>query len=403
MVDLGTFRGRAAYGTTLMFVMVAATFLYFTVGVLSPILRTELGLSAFQLGLLGTVINGIAALAAPFVGSAVDSLGGRRIAAALLGVSGLSIIGFGFASTYGWLLIMAGVNGLAAAGSNPATNHMLFEHLSAGRRGLMLGVKQSGVRVGQLLAGALLPAGVLAMGRGPTLAIPGVACLLGVIAMFMFVPPSSGNGSQRRQSQTRAPLGSTVWWLVAFALLMGIAMSGVLLYLPLFSFDVLGFSAQGAGLTLGVLGMLGLFARVAAGPVAERFSTPAIPLVVMSIGSALSIGLVWAAEPWMDGLVWVGVIVLGLTGAVWNTVANLAVITSSSGERTGRASGMLHTAYLGGLSIGPLLAGAILDATGSYAIAWLEVGLLFLAAALVSGQWLRTTRGKVENELAREV
>lgn len=392
MTDLDTIRGRAALGTVLLFIMAAATFLHFSISALSPVLTSEFDLSAVQLGVLGTMSNAVAALGAPFVGRAVDMTGGRRIAIILLIVTGSSTIGFGLAGSFGWLIAMTAVNGLAAAGSNPTTNHILSSHIPLGRQGLLLGVKQSGVRAGQSLAGALLPLGALAIGWGSTMMIAGAICLAGVAAVAMVVPPSQGTSKFKRASKERSSLGPTVWRLALFAILMGTAMSALLLYLPLYSFEKLGMTVQTAGLTVGVIGFVGLFARVAAGPLAERFSTPAIPLLMMAFGSALSAGLVWSAAPLVDNVVWLGVLGLGLTGAVWNTVGNLAIVSTIDAVRTGQASGVLHTAYLTGLAIGPILFGAVIEASGSYEYAWFGVSVLFVSATLVALRWWRVEK-----------
>lgn len=389
MTRLESVRGRAALGTVLLFIMAAATFLHFSISVLSPLLAAEFGLSAFQLGVLGTMNNGVAALSAPFLGKAVDAWGGRRISMVLLGVAGSSMIGFGLAGSFGVLIAMTAINGLAAGGSNPATNHILSTHIPLGRRGLLTGVKQSGVRAGQTLAGALLPIGALAIGWGSTMGVAGAVFLAGIMAVAWVVPKGEGTARVGEVSSQPVPLGPTVWRLVVFSVLMGAAMSSLLLYLPLYSYEDLHMTVQAAGLTVGVIGLVGLFARVASGPFAERFSTPAIPLLGMAAGAAVSAGLVWMAGPLASGLVWLGAVGLGLTGAVWNTVANLAIISDPDQERTGQASGVIHTAYLAGLSIGPVVFGAIIAASGAYGIAWACACALFLAAAAQALRWLR--------------
>jgi len=380
-------RRRAAYGAVLLFAMASATFLHFGIAALSPILATEFGLSALQLGILGTMNNGVAAMGAPFVGASVDRLGGRQIALVLIAVSGLSIIGFGLAPGYAWLLAMSGVNGLAAAGSNPSTNHLLSTQIAAGRRGLLMGIKQSGVRVGQFLAGALLPLGALTLGRGPTMVIAGSICLLGIVPFLLAVPAAQRPARPEPRSVRRPPIGSEVWRLVAFAILMGTGMSAVLFYTPLYAFEELGLSVQSAGFTVGVIGFLGIFARVAAGPFAERFRTPAIPLFIMALGSTVSAVAIWGAELFGAWLMWGGVVALGLTGAVWNTVANLAIVSTTDSVRTGQASGFLHTAYLTGLSVGPVLFGALIEGSDSYRLAWLGVSALFISAVFVAVRW----------------
>ena len=173
-------------------------------------------------------------------------------------------------------------------------------------------------------------------------------------------------------------------------------MSALLLYLPLYSINRLGLSIQGAGLTVGLIGFIGIFARIASGPMAERFPSSSIPLFIMAMGSVTGSVLIWAAEGAGVVLLWFGVIALSLTGAVWNTVANYAIISEIDESRTGQASGVLHTGYLGGLAIGPLVFGTVIDRSGSYGLAWLGVSLLFLLAAAVAVRWWVQDRSRLQ-------
>lgn len=401
-VQITALRDRLTFGSVLLFTMAVATLLHFAIGVLSPFLQQEFSLSAVQLGILGTVNNGVAAVGAPFVGAVVDSLGGRRVAIVLILVSGVSIIGFGLAPTYWWLIFMTAVNGLAAAGSNPATNHLVSIHIPGGRRGWLMGVKQSGVRAGQFLAGLLLPIGALAIGWRSTMVITGFICLAGIAGAFIFIPSSVPTGRRERgESGHRAPLGKMVSRLASYAVLMGTGMSALLLYLPLYSINRLGLSIQEAGLTVGLIGFIGIFARIASGPLAERFPSAAIPLFIMAMGSVIGAVLIWAAEAAGVVLVWIGIIALSLTGAVWNTVGNYAIISGIDESRTGQASGVLHTGYLAGLAIGPLVFGTVIDRSGSYGLAWLGVSVLFLLAAAVTVRWWSQDRVRLRGVLTK--
>jgi hypothetical protein len=54
----------------------------------------------------------------------------------------------------------------------------------------------------------------------------------------------------------------------------------------------------------------------------------------------------------------------------------------------------VQSAFLLGLSTGPLLAGVFIEATGSYQLAWLGVCVLFGLAAAVALQWWISERGR---------
>ena len=383
---------RFAFAGLMLFAMVAATFLQNGIAVLTPFLSREFDLSPGQLGLLGTVIYVAAALTSPRAGALVDVLGGRRIAMVLFVLSASALFAFSAAPSYAWLLFTVAFGGLALATGNPVTNHLLSTHIAPGQRGLLVGIKQSGVKVSQFLTGAILPAAALTLGWRTALRLAAIVILAGAVVAYLRIPPSPrGRHAGRRIRGRREPLGPTVWRLAAFAALMGTGSSAVNFHLPLYAFDHLALDERTAGLTVGVMGLIGVFARVAWGPAAERFRSPSLPLVILSVGAVTAQSLVWASDTVGLFLLWIGVVGLGLTAAVWNTVANYAIITTA-GRQTGRASGVLQTAFVLGLSVGPVSFGAAVEATGSYHIGFAGVTAAFTLAALVAAQWWRTAR-----------
>jgi predicted MFS family arabinose efflux permease len=388
-----TRRWRAEFAALLMFAMAVPTFLQVAVAVLAPFLRDEFELSAAHIGILGTALFLPAALAAPVVGHLVDVVGARRIAVVLFMGAGVSIGGFAVAQGFPWMVAMAATNGLAQSGSNPVTNRLIAAHIPFGRRGLILGIKQSGVKVSQFLAGALVPIVAVALGWRWALVIAAGVALLGVPAVFMVLPRTRTDRTGRSRP-TRRPGGrSTLVRLATYAFLMATGQSALYLYLPLYSHDELGISVGAAGLTLGFIGLVAIFARIAWGPIAERFSLAAVPLTLLAIGSVGSQVAIMSATETRIAPLWFGVVGISLTAAVWNTAANYAVITRFDKTQTGWASGTVQSAFLLGLSTGPFLAGSFIEATESYHVAWLGVCVVFGLAAAVSLQWWISERG----------
>ena len=85
--------------------------------------------------------------------------GGGSGGARILSTSGL--IG-ARVSTSAWMLIVAGVvGGLPQGWGNPATNALIAAVVEPGSRGVMTGIKQSGVTLAVFLAGGLAPSGLV--------------------------------------------------------------------------------------------------------------------------------------------------------------------------------------------------------------------------------------------------
>ena len=56
------------------------------------------------------------------------------------------------------------VGGVGQAIANPATNKLISMHVPPGKRGIITGIKQSGVQAGTFLGGLLLPVITLSFG-----------------------------------------------------------------------------------------------------------------------------------------------------------------------------------------------------------------------------------------------
>ena len=191
------------------------------IGILSPLIIEDLGVTQAQLGWLLTVIAFTGAIVAPVLGRAVDVVDGRLALVALFAVTCLSFVLLGAAPNYGVLLVASAVAGVAQGTAHPATNRLISDHIPAGSRGVITGIKVSGNSVAVVIAGVLLPAGALIVGwRAALYGAAGV----GVIALALSVRALRGDPVGRRVGQRRTATGrmpAAVWWLTAFGFIMG--------------------------------------------------------------------------------------------------------------------------------------------------------------------------------------
>jgi MFS family permease len=152
-------RGAGFPGLTaiLTAAMALALLLLFTIGALGPFIVRDLGLSRSGLGLLVTVAFTTATLLSLIAGHMVDLVGGRRALAGLLLLVMADLVLVSLSPTYPVLLGTVALAGIAIALANPATNKLVSAHVPAYRRGVAIGVKQSGVQIGAFAAGLALP------------------------------------------------------------------------------------------------------------------------------------------------------------------------------------------------------------------------------------------------------
>ncbi len=381
-------RWRVAFASTLAVAMGVGTFPGYAFGVLGPYLVDDFALTRSQLGLLTTLFFGVGGVLSPVAGPLVDRLGGRRVMIASFVVLAAGVAGASVAPSFWLVLLMTAVAGLALAAGNPVTNKLVAVHLPEGRRGVTMGVKQAGVQIGAFLTGALLAPAAAAWGWRRALVASIVMPFAGLVASLRTVPPDGDAGPAPVRSERRK-LPRSVTWLAVYAFLMGAGVAGVNAYLPLYAVEDLGVSAEVAGAVVALIGFVGILSRVAWGWLSERGNGYITPLLVMAAGAITALLLViWAKEAG-SALLWPAALIFGATAVTWNSVGMLAVVTEAHPNDAGRASGRVLLGFYGGFVPGPVVFGLIVDATGSYRIAWTVTAVIFLLAAVQMVVWRR--------------
>ena len=359
----------------------------FAVGALAPLLTAEFSLTRTQLGVLTPVAFGLAAIGAYAGGHLPDRFGPRRILVGLYAGSLVSLVVFALAGTFSVLLVALAFSGIAMSLSNPVTNALIARLIEPGRRGAVMGLKQSGVPMGQFLAGASLPVGALLWGwRGMMLAVA-VLPLAGIVTSLRSLPrdpPPVAAGPLVRPGGVVA----NVWILSLYSFLIAVVLQAVGVYVSLYAFEEVAMTSTRAGLVVGVFGAVGIVARILWGRVAEGCRTVSAPLTLLAGLAALSVAGFLVAQQLGAWLVWVAAAGFGASAVSVNVVAMLATFRMASPENTGRATGVIVLGMYSGFLAGPPIFGAVTDALGSYTVAWSGAIGLCVLAMLVS-LWLR--------------
>lgn len=377
--DVTDDRGRLVLAAVLTATMTAGTLTQFVLGALGPSLTSALGLSGFQFGVLHTGYFAMAALASWCVGPYAARWGTRRSLTAMLAWQTVALVSMGLTRSYIALLVAVAVSGVAAAGSNPVTNRLVMERLPPTEQGLVTGIKQSGPWLGAVLAGVVL--GPVAAQMGPAAGFfLAAGCVVAIwVGSGLALGPRPVQTA--RASATTVALPPGIRSMIPYAIMMGIGGSGLTAYLVLFAREWMGFSGRAAGYTLGLLGVAAVTGRIVWGRRTERWPWAVSPLVVIAGLAGLSAALLAVASGLrLSPLVWLAVPSLGITASSWNAVAMMTVVRTSTVESSGHASGVVVAGFYLGLLFGPVLMGLVLDATGSYTIAWALLSLSFFAA-----------------------
>lgn len=381
-------RPRAGFSLVLVTAMAASTFALAIVAVLASDLIAEFDISREQLGSLVTVSALSGALLSPALGPWADHIGARKATLFSLAVSTVSLVAISVAPTF--LLLMLGVllTGLTQAITNPATNKLISLYVDQGRRGVVMGVKQSGVQAGNALGGFLLPPIALAAGWRWGVAIA-VSFPVAGLAVAMWSIPRDPDRDRSRFSIRRLDTGGGVGRLAVYGLLLGLGGAAIFTYLPLFGQETLGLDPVAAGAALSVTGVVGVigrigWARLAEGSLGSDRSLFALAILSTVVGLMLIVAPIWGA--WM---IWPVAVLAGLSVAAWNSVGMLAVIERVPVERAGSASGTVMLGFLGGLGVGAPAFGRSVDVLGDYRPGWIFVTACFVLATTL---WLGPVR-----------
>lgn len=380
LVDKQPLMGVSAWllGCVLTLAMMATFAFQYTLGVLAPAFTTELGLSRLGLGGITATYYLTAALASSTLGHRVGLISSRAGTFLLFGLSASACL-FAAALATAWALFLAaGIAGIAAGLSNPVTNIVIAAR--AGRRGALVGIKQAGVQLAAVLVGIGLPP--LAAGFGWRAAMVLLALILLSIGLGLTAAVPLGGPYGSADTDRRAALPRAVRWLCGYAFFMGAGVATLTTYLVLFAHEQIALTAGTAGLLLATLGFAGGVSRVVSSVLAERGQR--LGLWMGCAAGVAVLGVALLASTTNPLIVWIGVGIIGMSGAAWNGVVMLAVLRISSAHQAGHATGVVLTGFFAGLSLAPPLFGAIVDATQNYTYGWLLTGSCFAVAGMLT-------------------
>ena len=363
--------------------MAMSTLAFFALAVAASELQAEFGISKFQLGLIGAVNTGIGAVLAPAAGRISDRIGGRNSVAGVLIFSGFSAFLLAIAPNYPLLLAASAVGGIAQGWGNPATNKAIGVAVEEAKRGVVTGIKQSGVQAAVVVAGVAVPLMSASFGwRSAMWLTAGLSFAL--LLTIQLVPPKADPGPQdASQAGATSPLPMWVTQVAMFGFLLGTVGGGFGRFLPLFAEEAVGFSVERAGQVFALQGLVAVPARLTAGIALDRGASPQKMMMIMAALGAGALLIVTAASSGRPSLLWIGTTLAGLTIGTWNTAANVSMIALK--ENAGRATGRLMLGFLFGLTVGGPAVGWSIDQFG-YTPAWLASGVLCLVASAVIGQ-----------------
>ncbi|MFT5132376.1 MAG: MFS family permease [Gammaproteobacteria bacterium] len=344
---------------------------------------------AFSLFLLASTI------AFPIVGRLVDHFGARKIIIPSILTFMLGMISFKYWVDSLWLYYATFlVIGVAAAGTSTLTYFQVVTRSFSKRRGLALGVANSGTAVGALsfpvLGYLLLEAygwrnAYLLLGIGIT--IISIPIILAGLNDKYIDSPLTNDSPDANQQATLAPdvtvkmaLGSRSFWVIGIAFFCGASTLVAFLIHMVPMLTDRGISAQTAAIAASTFGVAQLCGRLMAGFLLDKYFAPYIAAAMWSITTITF--LILGAGASGSTLV-VTTAILGLAWGSEGDVLAYFVGRYFGLKFFGAIYGLLLSMHLLGGAVGPYLLGLGFDRFGSYTVTLMCMAATTAFAALL--------------------
>ena len=358
---------------------------------LAPVLLDALGLTRAQIGLLVPAIYLGGVLMSMPAGWITDRLGIRATLAAGLLLEAAMIALASEASRFTTLLACLFGAGVGFSVVNPTTGKAIIERFPMRERGVAMGIKQTGLTLGGMLAAFTLPAVAVRWGWQTAFAVAGGCAALGALAGALSGRGQSAAAQPAIEDPPRfAEVGrflrnrSFVVLLVS-GFTMALTQSSVLAYFALYARDRLGYGVIAAGGLLAAAQAGGTVSRLAWGAVSDRlFGGRRRPCLIINASIGAAACLVFALGlPLPDAVATLVTFIFGAGAFGW-TGLYLALAAEVGGTRyAGLLTGVAVTCAWSGILVGPALFGFALEAFGTYRWPWLALTCSGAAVAVV--------------------
>lgn len=303
-----------------------------------------------------------------------------------------SVAGLLFLLPHGMGLIIGApiAVGLATGALNPASVQVLGPWTTPRNSGLVMSIKQTGVPLGGVLAGALVPFLVLNSGWEVTV----VDLVLASSAMGVMLLPTVGwlNGARRSAPATKYRPLEPVRRLLAIPGMLRFlvaALAFVSMQLSLRSFFTvylvkeLGFGLATAGWAFSASQAAGAIGQIGWAVMSDRLlpasTVMAIVGTLMTVGAALTAAL---TPGWPVAGILAVAVLFGVSAAGFIPVVLGEVTRRSPPGQAGALMSGANLFILSGVLVGPLIFGAVLSVT-SYATAFAVLAAGTLIASIV--------------------
>jgi MFS family permease len=377
----------------------AASFLIRLPPVVAPILFVERGLGTSAIGYLSG-IGMIGSMAFLLLGAPLMARVGSVRTLQIGLIAGALGAGLMAAPSSALLVVAVFLMGLGYGPSVPASSDILRRFAPPNRQALVFSIKQSGVPIGGMLGGAILPPLIGFGGLEASLIASGLVALVvaaGIEPIRSQVEPDGGSGVPLtlRSFISAENLMEPLRALRKAEGLVRLALSGLTLaisqgvwlaFLVTIFVDRLGMSLVAAGTLFAIMQGAGIVGRIALGWIADRIGSASATLkaaTAASAGCTLALACIGPETPWL--LLAILSLIAGTTVTGWNGVQIAEIARLSPPDNVRAAAAGATLLLFSGYVVGPALFAFAVEASGSYTGPLIAVAALTAASAFLPG------------------
>jgi predicted MFS family arabinose efflux permease len=383
--------------TLSLIVQTAVSLLGACVPVLAPDIAGDRGWNVAFIALYPTILFGSAFIISFKVPAFLASLGGMGLSLACLALCAVGMLSL-LSANIALIIVTPIVLGCASASMNPASSQILVSRTTATNASLIMSIKQTGVPLGGVLAGALVPLLVFHFGWRLVL----IELAAGSIILTLLLLPSvnwldgEAISSAPRAYRPLAPLKRLLAIPGMLPLLLAsFVFTGMQLCLRSFFVAYLvndqKLSLSGAGLAFSLSQAAGIVGQIGWAAISDRVLGAHFVMGIIGFLMAVAAALTAAMTPdWPMVVIAIIAVVFGGTAAAFVPVMLGEIARRSPPGEAGALTSGGQLFLMSGALIGPLVFGAITSWL-SFSEAFAVMAGCTLAAAVMAVIPYRTT------------
>ena len=406
---LGTVSGPLSASRRMVFLYVLAGAVFATIaarGLTVPLYAHQLGATRFEVGALFSVATLAAALLSLPAGVLVDRFGARNLLAISLVLTAGSQVATAMTATVPPLFLWQVIGGLAAGVQQSAVFSAVTETVSRGRLGRAMGWLTLSMQVGFTLGPALAGLALRWIDIRTDIAV--------TTLLLLFTIPGAALTSQTRQHtgrglSLRAPLRALASQVAFVPVVIGLISTTLAwgtfgAFVPIFAKEALGLPSAQVGYMLAIQSIFNAGSRPVAGGLVDR-AKRRWPIVLAGV-AGWCVAMVVVGH--LSGF-WLPAVVIAIgTPFIATAFVAIGVVFGdlSSASTRGVTMGFYGAVLFLGLSIGPLVFGPIVQASGYAAgftaCAVASAALVLVMAAMQTAASRRRTESALVDDSERQ-